>query len=350
MANPIKYSTGSETKSLKKGNFYIGTGDVGKGPSDVTGYYNGVNPSEGGYVIYMNREGAPGDLSYHNAPTDSELISFTNNLAGQSFTTANECLSYYAGQSDKVVFNREYEPIVTDGLVMNLDAGFTPSYPKNGTTWYDVSTNTNNGTLINGPTFNSGNGGSISVDGTNDIITVNDNSSIDLTELTFSLWFNRGDILPLATGDQQNFFVKGNTNAPGGDQMCPAFKLRGPTGGGQYIWAAGALGGGGGSILPPSQIFFANQWYNMTITHISTQTPIPYLNGVKQTDWVATNPTNPLVPNNFPMSFAGDVNRDVSERYANFNGKFAIFQMYNRALTEQEVLQNWNAQKDRFGL
>jgi len=57
MPNPIKYTTGTETLALKKGNFYIGTGDVGKGPSDVTGYYQGLSPSEGGYVIYMNRVG-----------------------------------------------------------------------------------------------------------------------------------------------------------------------------------------------------------------------------------------------------------------------------------------------------
>ena len=55
MSNPIKYSTGSETLVLKKGNMYIGTGDVGKGPSDVTGYYQGVDVPSGGYVIYMNK-------------------------------------------------------------------------------------------------------------------------------------------------------------------------------------------------------------------------------------------------------------------------------------------------------
>jgi len=44
MSNPIKYSTGSESLALKKGNFYIGTGDVGKGPTSSTGYYNGITP------------------------------------------------------------------------------------------------------------------------------------------------------------------------------------------------------------------------------------------------------------------------------------------------------------------
>ena len=60
--------------------------------------------------------------------------------------------------------------IITDGLVIALDAANTKSYPGSGTTWSDLSGNSNNGTLTNGPTFNSGNGGSIVFDGTNDYI------------------------------------------------------------------------------------------------------------------------------------------------------------------------------------
>jgi hypothetical protein len=153
MPNPIKYSTGSETLALKKGNFYIGTGDVGKGPSDTTGYYNGVNPASGGYVIYLNREGAPGNLSYHSAANDGELITFTNNLAGQSFTSATQCLVYYATQNDKVVLNRDYEGIVTDGLVLNVDAGFTPSYPQSGYNWYSLNDTVGDEKIRNGDFF-----------------------------------------------------------------------------------------------------------------------------------------------------------------------------------------------------
>ena len=58
--------------------------------------------------------------------------------------------------------------IVTDGLVFCVDAGDKMSYPGAGTTWTDLSKNRNNGTLTNGPTFNSANGGSIVFDGTND--------------------------------------------------------------------------------------------------------------------------------------------------------------------------------------
>jgi hypothetical protein len=76
-------------------------------------------------------------------------------------------LNWFATQTDKMIFNIDYPAIVTNGLVLNLDAGFTPSYPTTNTTWYDVSSGGNNGTLFNGPTFNSANGG-IVFDGSDD--------------------------------------------------------------------------------------------------------------------------------------------------------------------------------------
>jgi hypothetical protein len=353
MPNPIKYTAGTETLALKKGNFYIGTGDVGKGPSDTTGYYQGPSPASGGYVIYLNKEGAPGGLSYHSAANDSELIAFTNNLSGTSFTSATQCLNYYASQTDKVCFNRDYEGIVTNGLVLNLDAGFTPSYSRSGTTWYDLSGNVNNCTLVNGPTYDTSQGGGIKFDATDDYATIPDSNSLDLTELTISLWFNRGDILTLAGGDQQNFFLKGNTDIPsaaGGDQVNYAVTLFGPTGGGRYITRAGALGGGDVRIEPPSQVLFANQWYNLVFTHVSTNAPIPYLNGVKQTNWTVSGASNSIKANTWPATISGDVNRSTfnNNNVANFNGIMSIVQLYNRALSETEVLNNFNVLSSRF--
>lgn len=83
--------------------------------------------------------------------------------------------------------------IITDGLVLALDAGNTKSYPGSGTTWNDVSGNGNNGTLINGPTFDTGNGGSVVFDGVDDHFT----TSTTPTELlgnpsfTISMWVKR---------------------------------------------------------------------------------------------------------------------------------------------------------------
>lgn len=60
--------------------------------------------------------------------------------------------------------------IVKNGLIFNLDAADRNSYPGSGTTWSDISGNGNNGTLTNGPTFSSDNGGVIVLDGSNDYI------------------------------------------------------------------------------------------------------------------------------------------------------------------------------------
>ena len=66
--------------------------------------------------------------------------------------------------------------IITDGLVLALDAANSRSYPGTGTTWSDLSGNGNSGTLTNGPTFNSGNGGSIVFDGVDDNISFSGNT------------------------------------------------------------------------------------------------------------------------------------------------------------------------------
>lgn len=91
--------------------------------------------------------------------------------------------------------------IVTNGLVLALDAANNKSYPGSGVTWYDLSGNGNNGTLTNGPTFNVGNLGSIVFDGTNDYVSFNNSgtsTSFDFGtgDMTFTFW-----MLPSAWGD-----------------------------------------------------------------------------------------------------------------------------------------------------
>ena len=101
----------------------------------------------------------------------------------------------------------DYESIVTNGLVMSLDAGFRPSYPTTSTTWYNVSSNTNNGTLVNGPTFNSTNGGSISYDGSNDYVVLPNNTNLDSQEITMESWSSVNSVF------QNGFlFEKGSVN------------------------------------------------------------------------------------------------------------------------------------------
>ena len=101
MPNVFKYNPSStEAKSLRKGNFYIGTGDVGKGPSSETGFYNGVTVGTFSYVMVLHRgDNVP---TFYQIQDDEELILRTNQIDKSTVrTTKEECFSYFAGQSDK---------------------------------------------------------------------------------------------------------------------------------------------------------------------------------------------------------------------------------------------------------
>jgi hypothetical protein len=366
MPNPIKYTTGSESNALKKGNFYIGTGDVGKGPSDTTGYYQGPNVPSGGYVIYLNKEGAPGGLSYHSAANDAQLIAFTNNLAGQSYTTVNECLVYFAGQTDKVVLNRDYEGIVTNGLVLNLDAGFTPSYPRSGTTWTDLSLSGNNGTLINGPTFDSDNGGSIVFDGVNDYSQKTSFSVINGTvDKSLEVWFK-------PTGIDSAPVVQSGTQGMVGLNFEIVYTVEGDTGGFTNIPAQYKNLGGIYGAFWARDIFIPisynnsvkNNWHQAVFTLSGGNIGSLFHNGtlpqaLKWSDpnWSQTLESQPFTftsintGSNQPIYIGrAATSSPWGQGQLYFPGNIAIVRVYNRALTAQEVLQNYNAQKGRFGL
>jgi len=338
MSNPIKYSTGSETLALKKGNFYIGTGDVGKGPTSTTGYYNGITPPSGGYTIYLNK--ATGGPSIYTCANDTELISLTNSIAGTSYTTVNECLTYFASQTDKVCFNRDYEGIVTDGLILNVDAGFTASYPKNGTTWYDISTNSYNGTLVNGPTYNNG---VIEFDYTDDYISFNNLPTS--TTYTVSCWFTtstgnwNGALFGFGTGrspNTQDVYLFGEWSSG-----CAS-----PSGGsfGFNTWNCDSWGfGNASSILKGTGFHHVVATFN----HQSVGSNKLWLDGVEKTltQQIQTTQFSANLNNKFKIASNG---WHVSNQL--WNGTVANCQVYSRLLSENEVLQNFNAQKGRFGL
>lgn len=139
MSNTIKYNTSVEPLSLKKGNFYIGTGDVGKGPSESTGFYNGITPPTNGYTVYSKKTTQGPSIKVANNST--ELIKITNEISGVPFTSETQCLTWFSTQNDYFLTNRTIEPIITNGIVFNMDAGYTPSYPKSGNFLGDVSNN-----------------------------------------------------------------------------------------------------------------------------------------------------------------------------------------------------------------
>jgi hypothetical protein len=135
---------------LKKGNFWIGTGDVSKGPTSSTGFYNGITPPTGGFTIYLNK--SSGGPSIYTVTTEAQMVSLTNSIGSQNFTTSGQCLNWFATQTDKMIFNMDYPSIITNGLVLFLDAGFSNSYPTMGSTCYDLTSSPADFSLQNGLT------------------------------------------------------------------------------------------------------------------------------------------------------------------------------------------------------
>ncbi len=152
MPNTIKYNTSSESNALSIGNMHMGVGDVGKGPTESTGFYNGINPPNGGYTIYIHK--TTGGPSILRPISDAELIDITNGIAEESYTTINECFNYFAGQDDKIVMNNPITSIISNELRFAIDSRILPSYPHNGTTLYDLSGYTNNWTSLSNVSFN----------------------------------------------------------------------------------------------------------------------------------------------------------------------------------------------------
>jgi hypothetical protein len=319
MPNAIKYNVSAETLALKKGNFYIGTGDVGKGPTSSTGYYNGITPPSGGYTIYLNKE--TGGPSIYTVNTEAQLTGLTSSIAGQTLRTSGACLNWFATQTDKMIFNRDYPAIVTNGLVLNLDAGFTPSYPTTGTTWYDVSSGSNHGTLTNGPTFNSSNGGNIVFDGTNDYVKI---SSFPIsvqgpgTISFFGYYSLVSGVLNVATIISGGAAIQVGTRSGG------------------IVWGYG--GGGLLSYTTPT----LNQIAQWTITFNGPNIKV-FINGVLNNS--TTTASNQSGSN---TTFYIGTFRD--EGLEAFPGAIYECQVYNRVLSDEEITQNYNAQKGRYGL
>lgn len=329
MPNVIKYSTGlTPSGVLRKGNMLIGNNTADYG----TSYYNGITPPSGGYTIYLNK--ANNGPSIYCPANDSQLVRITNQIAGASYTTAAQCLDYYAGQSDKLCVNFDYEGIVTNGLILNLDAGFDPSYPSTGSTWYDIGGNTYNGTLTNGPTYNSANSGSIVFDGVDDQVPVSsttfNNILNSLSAITIQTW-----IKPPTSPTQYGGYISRQTSA---NSNYTGFSIRQNNlnnGAIEWFGFGAAANMITGSVTP-------NAWNLATATWNGTVMTL-YINGSQAS--TRTNSTN-------TMSATGQTFTIGKLSYGNFPQTFtmASVQIYNRALTAAEVLQNYNAQKSRFGL
>jgi hypothetical protein len=228
--------------------------------------------------------------------------------------------------------------VVTDGLVLYLDAANTKSYPGSGTTWTDIAAG-NNGTLVNGPTYSTSGAGSIVFDGTNDTTNFGNILNMGLNSWTVSCWF------------------KINSYTSGAQGIIGKTSYRSYVGRYTITIDTGVLY----ALFQPTTNFTVttsitpynnSQWHNATMTinrtgfltlyvdNISVGTPVD----ISSTSGVNLNASTDYL---FVGSYSDNTGQTPS---LFFNGSIGIAQIYNRALSVQEITQNYNATKTRYGL
>jgi len=223
--------------------------------------------------------------------------------------------------------------IVTDGLVLALNAADKNSYPGSGTTWSDTSGNGNNGTLTNGPTFSSTNGGAIVFDGTNDYVNIGVDKSCNrfTADFAVSVWVNRSNTGGTWGNIIGDYYTNSTANALEWQIMISSTAQI-------NLYNVSV-----GSIITVATGFNTNTWINVVFSRIGS-TITAYANGNTLT--TATNTTT-------FGSATGNLNIgiDGNNSAEPFTGNIANVLIYkNKGLSATEILQNYNAQKSRFGL
>jgi len=217
-------------------------------------------------------------------------------------------------------------PIVTDGLVFYVDAGNSKSYPGSGTTWSDLA-GSNVGTLTNGPTYDSGNAGSIVFDGVDDYTQFN--QSISLTEATFIAWVKRSGQQDAWAGILFSRGGGGDTSGLGYRASTNQIGYHWNNSSSTYNWVSGLTAPDG-------------EWC-MAVLSVSSTVATAYL-------YQESGITSATNTRSHPSTTLGSlvIGRDPFGANRSISGNCAIGQIYNRALTSTEVLQNYNALKNRF--
>lgn len=227
--------------------------------------------------------------------------------------------------------------LVASGLVLNLDAGNALSYPGTGNRWNDLS-GSNYGTLLNGPTFNAGNGGSIVFDGIDDVVSFGNILNMGLDSWTVSCWvkFDGGSGLMGIIGKTSYRPNAGRYAIYIDNNNLVAFCQP----------AAGNM-----IVSTPIAPYLDNNFHNIVLTINRSSMMYFYVDGISvgtPYNVSSTNSANPISSDNFYIGSYGS--SDGQSPLYFFKGSIGQALIYNRALAASEVTTNFNVLKTRFGL
>ena len=228
-----------------------------------------------------------------------------------------------------------YSPkVVTDGLVLYLDAANTKSYPGSGITWTDLS-RSGNSSKLNGPTFNSANGGSIVFNGTNDYVEIQNQIQFDQTDpFTLSSWVK---------SNVSNELIINNENI-----LYTGYRLNINVNANIEIGLRSSISDD--IAIETLNSINAGTWYHIVGTydgHSNVSGMKIYINGVEEdTNTISNTLTSSTLSNQKTLLGI----RKSSSPPDPLMGNIANVQIYNRALSTIEITQNYNATRTRFGL
>ena len=249
-------------------------------------------------------------------------------------------LNYNSPQ--QVVSNATYVAspgIVTNGLVLNLDAGNLASYPGSGTIWTDLSGNGNNGTLVNGVVYNSANGGALSFDGVDDRVDLSSSKLMGASGITMTIWYK--------TNSTKTYnFLMGKGNLSSGNPLNRVLGMQIYNLHFTFIVSQGdntgwCWQGNNGPVLATD-----NTWHQVTGTFdLSSQTIKTYVDGALK----YTSACNQTGDSEGPdILYIGQDSTLWPSGY--FLGQLNDAFVYNRVLSATEIQQNFNTLRGRYGI
>jgi len=213
--------------------------------------------------------------------------------------------------------------IVTDNLVLALDGSDKLSYSGSGSTWHDRSGQGNNGTIVNASFSND----SIVFDGTEDRVSTNYGSGKNPTtqDLTYEVWAKK-------SGTSAEEFLFFNSRWSDNRRVYVGRK------GGNLAWG---IQDRGWHQTDTDFSITANEWFHTVLTFSGSSAKLYANSELKATDTITS------------YQFSHDLVVGSARTYSSiqdWTGNIASFRVYEKALTQAEILQNYNATKGRFGL
>jgi len=343
MGNSIAYTSGT-TKPIgtyKQGNLLIGLkSQQYTDYSGFTWYANAETPNDN-YLIISDTYSQGWSTQSESKPTfwrsetgtTESFVALVNQLPDVNgvtgFTNSYDAMNYVMNSGKYFVSKNNYKGLVSDGLRVCLDTSWYSSFSGSGTQWLDVKgTTPNNFNLVNGPAYNSMNGGVLYVDGTDDYIVSTNNSGILGNSPRSMMGWYYFLSSPSTWG---NIITTGN-----GDCNGKMFGLSQRSG--KLMTWGGCYDLSSNITLPTNTWLFLGVSYNGTnsfvfVNESNVTLSRPGYGTTESKIWLCAETTN-----------------NGGSFRSRMRGYIGGFYQYDRALSEEEIYQNYNATKDRFGL